>query len=110
MSDFYIVTGGAGFIGSNLVAALNERGIDNILVVDRLGESEKWKNLVGLNYEDFLDKDEFRTAIHLGKLPVPKAIALMKGPGEDEKSKLNALLQQIAWDTVKAHPMTGIQP
>ena len=43
-------------------------------------------------------------------LPVPKAIALMKGPGEDEKSKLNALLQQIAWDTVKAHPMTGIQP
>lgn len=74
MSDFYIVTGGAGFIGSNLVAALNARGIDNILVVDRLGESEKWKNLVGLNYEDFLDKDEFRTAIHLGKLPTPKAI------------------------------------
>lgn len=74
MSDTYIVTGGAGFIGSNIVAALNARGIDNILVVDRLGESEKWRNLVGLRYEDFLDKDEFRTAVHLGKLKPPRAI------------------------------------
>jgi len=53
----HIVTGGAGFIGSNLVRELNARGEADILVVDSLGESEKWKNLVGLAYEDYIDKD-----------------------------------------------------
>lgn len=74
MTDRIIVTGGAGFIGSNLVAALNARGIDNILVVDRLGTSDKWKNLVGLRFEDLIDKDEFRTSLHLGKLPRPATV------------------------------------
>lgn len=55
-----IVTGGAGFIGCNLVAALNERGADDIIIVDELGEEKKWKNLNGLHFEDYLDKDVFR--------------------------------------------------
>ena len=55
----YIVTGGAGMIGSALVWALNNRGIDNILIVDRLGQDEKWKNLVPLQYADFVDADDF---------------------------------------------------
>lgn len=63
MSSKFIVTGGAGFIGSNLVAALNERGEDHILVVDELGTDEKWKNLVGLRYEDYMGRDDFRAAI-----------------------------------------------
>jgi ADP-L-glycero-D-manno-heptose 6-epimerase len=54
-----VVTGGAGLIGSALVWALNLRGIDDILVVDRLDTSEKWKNLVPLRYRDFVDADEF---------------------------------------------------
>ncbi|RKX40784.1 MAG: ADP-glyceromanno-heptose 6-epimerase, partial [Verrucomicrobia bacterium] len=54
----HIVTGGAGFIGSNLVRELNARGEADILVVDSLGESEKWKNLVGLAYEDYIDKED----------------------------------------------------
>lgn len=58
-----IITGGAGFIGANLVEELNRRGQDNILIVDHLGESEKWKNLVGLKYADYLDKTEFRTRL-----------------------------------------------
>jgi ADP-L-glycero-D-manno-heptose 6-epimerase len=58
MSVKYIVTGGAGFIGSNVVKALNARGETDILVVDELGEDEKWKNLVGLQYEDYIDKDD----------------------------------------------------
>ncbi len=54
-----IVTGGAGFIGRNLVAGLNEKGNDNIIIVDNLGTSEKWKNLVGLNFNDYIDKNDF---------------------------------------------------
>lgn len=55
----YIVTGGAGMIGSALVWALNNRGIDNILIVDRLGKDEKWRNLVPLQYADYMDADDF---------------------------------------------------
>ena|SRR5579862_5307299 len=54
-----IVTGGAGLIGSALVWALNRRGIEDILVVDRLDRSEKWRHLVPLRFADFIDADEF---------------------------------------------------
>lgn len=63
----YIVTGGAGFIGSNLIAALNERGEDDILVVDHLGQSEKWRNLVGLRFAEYQEKDDFRAAIQFDR-------------------------------------------
>jgi len=58
-----VVTGGAGFIGSALVWALNLRGIDDILVVDRLDQSEKWKNLVPLRYRDYMDASDFESAL-----------------------------------------------
>jgi ADP-L-glycero-D-manno-heptose 6-epimerase len=54
-----IVTGGAGFIGSAVIWRLNALGIDDILVVDRLDESEKWKNLVPLRFADYVDADDF---------------------------------------------------
>jgi ADP-L-glycero-D-manno-heptose 6-epimerase len=54
-----VVTGGAGFIGSAFVWKLNQHGITDILIVDNLSESEKWKNLVGLRYENYLHKDDF---------------------------------------------------
>jgi ADP-L-glycero-D-manno-heptose 6-epimerase len=56
-----LVTGGAGFIGSRLVKALNENGIKDILIVDRLGETSKWKNLRDLSFEDYIHADEFLT-------------------------------------------------
>ena len=59
----YIVTGGAGFIGRNLVAALNARGHEDILIVDRLGSDQKWKNLLGLSFVDLVDLGEFRDFI-----------------------------------------------
>lgn len=56
----YVVTGGAGFIGSAIVWELNNRGINNILVVDNLvTDSEKWKNLVPLKYYDYVEKEDF---------------------------------------------------
>jgi ADP-L-glycero-D-manno-heptose 6-epimerase len=54
-----IVTGGAGFIGSAFVWKLNSEGIDDILIVDELGEAEKWKNLVNRRYMDYIHKDVF---------------------------------------------------
>lgn len=54
-----IVTGGAGFIGSNIVKALNDRGYNDILIVDNLGKSEKYKNLIGLKFLDYIHRDEF---------------------------------------------------
>ena len=55
----YIVTGGAGFIGSAMIWKLNSMGIDDILVVDNLGTSEKWKNLVNRRYSAYLHRDAF---------------------------------------------------
>ena len=55
----YIVTGGAGFIGSAMIWKLNQMGIDDILVVDNLASTEKWKNLVNLRYTDYLHRDRF---------------------------------------------------
>jgi ADP-L-glycero-D-manno-heptose 6-epimerase len=58
-----IVTGGAGFIGSAVIWMLNQRGIDDILVVDHLGNTSKWKNLVNRNYRDYIHKSVFLEAI-----------------------------------------------
>ncbi|MEZ5421502.1 MAG: ADP-glyceromanno-heptose 6-epimerase [Pyrinomonadaceae bacterium] len=54
-----IVTGGAGFIGSAVVWRLNELGCDDILVVDRMDETDKWKNLAPLKFADYIDADDF---------------------------------------------------
>jgi ADP-L-glycero-D-manno-heptose 6-epimerase len=61
-----IVTGGAGFIGSNLVETLNQKGEDRIIIVDHLNEGNKWKNLLGLNFLDYIEKDEFLEKIEKG--------------------------------------------
>src|SRR5215471_9329945 len=53
-----LVTGGAGFIGSALVWALNRRGYDRIIVADFLGRSDKWRNLVPLRFSRYLEADD----------------------------------------------------
>ena len=66
-----VVTGGAGFIGSVVVWSLNQRGRTDIMVVDHLGSSEKWQNLVGLSFFEYLDKTDFITMLERGDRPVP---------------------------------------
>jgi len=53
-----VITGGAGFIGSNVIRHLNNSGIDNIVVVDELGTDDKWKNLLGKRFYLILEKEE----------------------------------------------------
>jgi len=63
LSGRILVTGGAGFIGSALVWALNQRGHRDIVVTDFLGKDEKWRNLVPLRFSDYVDAGEFRSRI-----------------------------------------------
>ncbi|WP_306522486.1 ADP-glyceromanno-heptose 6-epimerase [Gemmatimonas sp.] len=63
-----LVTGGAGFIGSALVWALNSLGIERIVVTDRLGRDDKWRNLVPLRFEDYLEADDLMAPLQRGAL------------------------------------------
>ena len=72
-----LVTGGAGFIGSAILWKLNTEGIDDILVVDDLGSSEKWKNLVNRRYTDYIHKSTFLPMLQDGKFAKIDAIIHM---------------------------------
>ncbi len=69
-----IVTGGAGFIGANLVEALNRRGRTDILVVDNLENGVKCLNLADLEIADYLDKRDFLERVRAGDLPAPEVV------------------------------------
>jgi ADP-L-glycero-D-manno-heptose 6-epimerase len=63
-----IVTGGAGLIGSAVVQRLNEKGREDILIVDHLGHTDKWRNLAPLRFMDYLEKDAFERMLDAGSL------------------------------------------
>jgi ADP-L-glycero-D-manno-heptose 6-epimerase len=63
-----LVTGGAGFIGSALVWALNRRGCERIVVCDRLGTDEKWRNLTPLRFADYVEADDLLPQLQNGAL------------------------------------------
>lgn len=64
----FVVTGGAGFIGANIVKALNDRGIEDIIVVDNLEKADKFLNLTDCEIADFLDKRDFIERIRSGAI------------------------------------------
>ncbi len=63
-----LVTGGAGFIGSALVWGLNTLGVDRVVVSDRLGKSDKWRNLAPLAFEDYLEAESLLERLESGAL------------------------------------------
>jgi ADP-L-glycero-D-manno-heptose 6-epimerase len=69
-----IVTGGAGFVGSNVVRALNDRGERDIVVVDDLTDGRTFANLVGRDIADYWDKDELLGRLRDGTAPRPAAV------------------------------------
>ena len=80
---YYAVTGAAGFIGSNLVKALNERGITDIVAVDDLKDGAKFANLADCEIADYLDKDEFISKVEEGDFDGQLNIILHQGACSD---------------------------
>jgi ADP-L-glycero-D-manno-heptose 6-epimerase len=78
-----IVTGGAGFIGSAIVAGLNGRGIDDIVIVDVLGRDEKWKNLRRLRFADYVEADDFLEMLTAGRIDWPIEVIFHLGACSD---------------------------
>jgi ADP-L-glycero-D-manno-heptose 6-epimerase len=64
---YIVVTGAAGVIGANIVKALNQRGVTEIIAVDNLKKAEKFKNLVDCEIADYLDKQEFIERLQAGE-------------------------------------------
>jgi len=88
-----IVTGGAGFIGSAIAWRLNTLGEDKIIIVDELGHDEKWKNLVGLKFHDFIHKDDFIKQIEAGNNFGARAIIHMGANSSTTEKDADHLLR-----------------
>ena len=80
---YYVVTGAAGFIGSNLVKALNERGETDIIAVDNLTRADKFKNLAGCEIADFIDKRDFVVQLTSGEFEGTLEAVLHQGACSD---------------------------
>src|SRR6266567_893523 len=80
---YTVVTGAAGFIGSNLVRALNARGETRILAIDDLTDGDKFRNLVDCEIADYLDKDEFLAQLSDGDFDDEIAAVLHQGAFSD---------------------------
>ena len=80
---YYVVTGAAGFIGANLVKALNGRGINKILAVDNLTRGDKFVNLVDCEIDDYLDQAEFLASYTTGAFAGSVAALLHQGACSD---------------------------
>lgn len=69
-----IVTGAAGFVGSNNVKSLNERGFTDIIAVDNLKQADKFRNLADCDISDYIDKNEFIEMVRGGRMPRPEIV------------------------------------
>lgn len=69
-----VLTGGAGFIGSVFLGRLNQAGITDVLVIDNLAASEKWRNLNGKRFTDYIHKNDFLQLLESNKAPKPKQV------------------------------------
>lgn len=103
-----IVTGGAGFIGSNIVAALEERGETDIVVVDRLRDGIKWKNIAKRNLRDIIHPDELPAFLeqHSGDVDAIFHMGAISATTETDADKIvtnNLKLTTWLWEWCSRH-------
>lgn len=89
---FTVVTGAAGFVGANLVRALNARGERDVIAVDRLDGTDKFRNLVGCELADFLDADEFVERLEAGDFDGDLTAVLHQGACSDTMERDGAFM------------------
>ena len=97
-----IVTGAAGFIGANLVKALNERGERDIVAVDNLARADKVRNLADLEVADFIDKQDFLARLRAGGLPGRFSAVLHQGACSDTMETDGRYMMQNNYEYSKA--------
>ncbi len=83
MASYYLVTGAAGFVGSNLLRALNDRGVTNIIAVDNLERGDKFRNLIDADFEEYIDKREFLQRLEDGEFDNAIEAVLHQGACSD---------------------------
>ena len=88
------VTGGAGFIGANLVKALNPRGARDVLVVDDLQQSDKFRNLSDCELADYIDKRDFLKLLQTGAVAGRMQAVLHQGACSDTMEHDGAFMMQ----------------
>ncbi|MHB8535691.1 MAG: ADP-glyceromanno-heptose 6-epimerase [Sulfuricaulis sp.] len=98
----YVITGGAGFIGANLVKALNVRGVKDILVVDDLEHGDKFRNLVDCEIADYLDKRDFLERIETGDFKKKFKAVLHEGACSDTMEHNGAYMMANNYEYSKA--------
>jgi ADP-L-glycero-D-manno-heptose 6-epimerase len=97
-----IVTGGAGFIGSNLVQGLNARGITDLLVVDDLTDGKKCLNLSDAHLHDYVDKDDFLARVQAGQDFGPVEAVFHQGACSATTEWNGRYVMQVNYDYTKA--------
>lgn len=112
-----LVTGGAGFIGSNLVRELNNRGVNDIIIADFLGSDEKWRNLVPLRFADYLEADDLLERVRSNRLGKVDLVLHMGACSDTTERNARYLIQNnydytrhLAEWTLKQGPGSSTHP
>ncbi len=96
-----VVTGGCGFIGSNLVASLNEKGEDDILVVDNLEKGDKFRNISNCRISDYLDQNEFLKRVEGGAQDIRIRALFHQGACSDTTERNGRYMMQNNYEYSK---------
>ena len=99
---YYVVTGAAGFIGSNLVRALNDRGVTEIIAVDNLADGDKFVNIADCEIADYLDQDAFLEVLEEGQLEGAVEAVLHEGACSDTTERDGRYMMQNNFEYSKA--------
>jgi ADP-L-glycero-D-manno-heptose 6-epimerase len=99
---YYVITGAAGFIGSNLVRALNARGVSEVIAVDDLTQGDKFVNLSDCELADYLDKDAFLERLDAGRFDGSIEAILHQGACSDTTERNGRYMMAVNFDYSKA--------